>query len=106
MLKAINIELRYGSRVLFKDVNLEFTGNNCYGIIGATIYFLPYLVVFLSEWRYKTENLLSKLFIVLLIRFLIFEYSTITYNMLMYVVILTVLICGNNIIKAEKEGEV
>ncbi|MBD9085097.1 ATP-binding cassette domain-containing protein [bacterium] len=35
MLKAINIELRYGSRVLFKDVNLEFTGNNCYGIIGA-----------------------------------------------------------------------
>lgn len=79
---------------------------SCYGIIGAAIYFWPYLVVFLSEWRYKTENLLSKLFIVLLIRFLIFEYSTITYNMLMYVVILTVLICGNNIIKAEKEGEV
>lgn len=35
MLKAVNIELRYGTRVLFKDVNLEFNGNNCYGIIGA-----------------------------------------------------------------------
>lgn len=76
---------------------------SCYGIIGAALYFWPYLGVLFSEWKYKTENLLSKLFVVLLIRFLIFEYSTITYNMLMYVVILTVLICGNNIIKKEKE---
>ncbi|MFV0249734.1 MAG: ABC-F family ATP-binding cassette domain-containing protein [Bacilli bacterium] len=35
MLKANDIGLRYGSRILFEDVNLEFTGDNCYGIIGA-----------------------------------------------------------------------
>lgn len=35
MLKANNIELRFGTRTLFKNVNLEFSGNNCYGIIGA-----------------------------------------------------------------------
>ena len=35
MLKANNIGLRFGKRILFENVNLEFTGNNCYGIIGA-----------------------------------------------------------------------
>ena len=35
MLQAINVSLQYGSRVLFKDVNLKFTKGNCYGIIGA-----------------------------------------------------------------------
>ena len=35
MLQAINVSLQYGSRVLFKDVNLKFLKGNCYGIIGA-----------------------------------------------------------------------
>ena len=35
MLKAINVGVRYGSRKLFEEVNLEFTSGNCYGIIGA-----------------------------------------------------------------------
>ena len=35
MLQAINVSLQYGSRVLFKDVNLKFTKGNCYGVIGA-----------------------------------------------------------------------
>jgi len=35
MLKAQNIELRFNTRVLFKDVNIEFKDDNCYGIIGA-----------------------------------------------------------------------
>ncbi len=35
MLKTINLGLQYGSRVLFKDVNIQFTKGNCYGIIGA-----------------------------------------------------------------------
>ena len=35
MLKAVNIELRFATRVLFSNVNLEFNSNNCYGIIGA-----------------------------------------------------------------------
>lgn len=35
MLQVTNVSLQFGSRVLFKDVNLKFTKGNCYGIIGA-----------------------------------------------------------------------
>ena len=35
MLKTVNLGLQFGSRTLFKDVNLQFTKGNCYGIIGA-----------------------------------------------------------------------
>ena len=35
MLKVSNLELRFTTKVLFQNVNLEFTGDNCYGIIGA-----------------------------------------------------------------------
>ena len=35
MLNVSNVSLQYGSRVLFKEVNLSFTKGNCYGVIGA-----------------------------------------------------------------------
>ena len=35
MLKVTNLELRFGTRTLFSDVNLEFKDDNCYGVIGA-----------------------------------------------------------------------
>lgn len=35
MLKANNIGLRFNTRVLFDNVNMEFKDDNCYGIIGA-----------------------------------------------------------------------
>ncbi len=35
MLRANNITLAYGKRVLFDEVNLNFTKGNCYGVIGA-----------------------------------------------------------------------
>ena len=35
MLEARNVSLQYGKRVLFDEVNIKFTGDNCYGIIGA-----------------------------------------------------------------------
>ena len=35
MLKVENLELRFNTRTLFKNVNLEFKNDNCYGIIGA-----------------------------------------------------------------------
>ena len=35
MLIANNISVRFGGRTLFKDVNIKFEGNNCYGLIGA-----------------------------------------------------------------------
>jgi ATPase subunit of ABC transporter with duplicated ATPase domains len=35
MLSTSNVSLRFGKRVLFDEVNVKFTENNCYGIIGA-----------------------------------------------------------------------
>ncbi len=35
MLQVNNVSLQYGSKKLFEEVNLKFTGGNCYGIIGA-----------------------------------------------------------------------
>lgn len=35
MISAQDITLQYGGRVLFKDVNVNFTKGNCYGLIGA-----------------------------------------------------------------------
>ena len=35
MIAAQNISLQYGKRVLFDDVNIKFSGDNCYGVIGA-----------------------------------------------------------------------
>ena len=35
MLKVNNLSLRFNTRTLFENVNLEFNGDNCYGIIGA-----------------------------------------------------------------------
>jgi len=35
MITASNIALSYGKRVIFQDVNIKFTPENCYGLIGA-----------------------------------------------------------------------
>ncbi len=35
MISVSNLSLRYGKRTLFEDVDLKFSGNNCYGVIGA-----------------------------------------------------------------------
>jgi ATPase subunit of ABC transporter with duplicated ATPase domains len=35
MISLRDIKLAYGKRVLFEDVNLNFTKGNCYGVIGA-----------------------------------------------------------------------
>ncbi len=35
MLRAINITQRYGNRVLFENINLEFTKGKRYGLVGA-----------------------------------------------------------------------
>ena len=35
MITVSNLDLQFGKRVLFQDVNLKFTPGNCYGIIGA-----------------------------------------------------------------------
>lgn len=35
MLLVNNVSMQFGSRTLFKDVNLKFQKGNCYGVIGA-----------------------------------------------------------------------
>ena len=35
MISANNVTYRVGKKALFEDVNIKFTGGNCYGIIGA-----------------------------------------------------------------------
>ena len=35
MITVSNVSVQFGKRVLFNDVNLKFTGGNCYGVIGA-----------------------------------------------------------------------
>ena len=35
MITVSNLRIQFGKRVLFQDVNLNFTPGNCYGVIGA-----------------------------------------------------------------------
>src|ERR1041384_1676066 len=35
MISVKDLKLAFGKRVLFEDVNLNFTKGNCYGVIGA-----------------------------------------------------------------------
>ncbi len=35
MISVSDVSMQFGGSTLFKDVNLKFTGGNCYGIIGA-----------------------------------------------------------------------
>ena len=35
MISVKDLKLAYGKRVLFEEVNLNFTKGNCYGVIGA-----------------------------------------------------------------------
>ncbi len=35
MITVSNVEVQFGKRVLFRDVNFKFTHGNCYGVIGA-----------------------------------------------------------------------
>lgn len=35
MISVKNLTLNFGTRVLFEDVNVQFTQGNCYGVIGA-----------------------------------------------------------------------
>ena len=35
MITVANLKIQFGKRILFQDVNLQFTAGNCYGVIGA-----------------------------------------------------------------------
>ena len=44
MITVSNLEIQFGKRILFQDVNLKFTPGNCYGVIGA-------IGAGVSDWR-------------------------------------------------------
>ena len=33
MITVSNLEIQFGKRILFQDVNLKFTPGNCYGVM-------------------------------------------------------------------------
>ena len=35
MITISDLDIRFGKRILFQDVNLKFVQGNCYGVIGA-----------------------------------------------------------------------
>ncbi len=35
MITVSDLEIQFGKKTLFQDVNLKFTPGNCYGVIGA-----------------------------------------------------------------------
>lgn len=35
MITVSNLSIQFGKRILFRDMDIKFTGGNCYGIIGA-----------------------------------------------------------------------
>ena len=35
MITVNNLDVQFGKRILFQDVNMKFTPGNCYGVIGA-----------------------------------------------------------------------
>ncbi len=35
MITVADLKIQFGKRILFQDVNLQFTAGNCYGVIGA-----------------------------------------------------------------------
>ena len=37
MITVNNLDVQFGKRILFQDVNMKFTPGNCYGIIGAIL---------------------------------------------------------------------
>ena len=72
---------------------------SCYGIIGFILYYWAYCNIFFREWKYRKVDILAKVSMIIMIRFIIFEYSTISFSTLYYVVILSFLLCASNVRK-------
>ena len=71
---------------------------SCYGAIGFAVYYFVYLKQFVKLFRFRKDGVLTKIFFVVLARFLIFEYATITFSVYTYVFLLTIVFCGINVI--------
>ncbi len=71
---------------------------SCYGAIGFVVYYLVYLRQFVKLFHFRKDGVLTKICFVVLARFIIFEYATITFSVYTYVFLLTIIFCGINVI--------
>lgn len=75
---------------------------SCYGIVGFAFYYWPYFVTIKKQWSVRYSNKLSKVLLIIMIRFFIFEYSTISFEHIIYMSVLTLLFCGSNVLNSER----
>lgn len=54
MITVSDLEIQFGKRTLFQDVNLKFTPGNCYGVIGANGAGKSTFLRILS-WRFRAD---------------------------------------------------
>lgn len=96
----LNIFGHYGREVYSHCNYAEIL--SCYGIVGFVFYYWPYFVTIKKQWSTRYSNKLSKVLLILMIRFFIFEYSTISFEHIMYMSVLTLLFCGSNVLNYER----
>lgn len=72
---------------------------SCYGIIGFLIYYWTYAKIIKQEWKYRKVDILAKLSMIIMVRFIVFEYATISFSTLFNIVILSFLFCAANVSK-------
>ena len=71
---------------------------SCYGIIGFVIYYVKYIQSLVIVYRHRYLDVLMKMFLVVLLRFVVFEYATITFSVYSYVYLLTIVFSGINLL--------
>lgn len=76
---------------------------SCYGIVGFIIYYLSYIKSFLFLLGKKYKDYFDKILYIILLRFFIFEYGTITFSVNFYIFLLTIVFCAVNVIKNEQK---
>ena len=67
-----------------------------FGIIGFILYYWVYIYIMKSVLVLR-NNYLIKCITVIILRFFVFEYATISFYQYAYIIILTILICGINL---------
>lgn len=75
---------------------------SCYGIIGFILFYWPYFRSIAKLWKKRRIDPLAKVIVIVLCRYIIFEYSTISFEHFMYMCILTICFCSSNVFVREE----
>lgn len=76
-----------------------------FGIIGFVLYYWMYVKLLKNNFKERKNNFFSKLTFIIVIRFIIFEYSSITYAQYLYIYLFVILICGMQVRRDKKYNE-